>query len=77
MEKDVKSCSLISLHCKLPAVILSQPVRELFGSNLPQPVAKRFYGSQFSKIYETKNVARGTRLIARPVCGFSFQLETI
>jgi hypothetical protein len=52
-------------------------VRELFGSNLPQPVAKRFYGSQFSKIYETKNVARGTRLIARPVCGFSFQLETI
>jgi hypothetical protein len=56
MEKDVKSCSLISLRCKLPAVarqlpavILSQPVRELVGSNLPQPVAKRFYGSQFSE----------------------------
>ena len=29
--------------------ILPRPVGELVGSNLPQPVAKKFYGSQFSE----------------------------
>ena len=32
---------------------------------------KDFTAASFLKIYETKKSTRGTRLIVRPICGFS------